>query len=1023
LKKNLLLLLLLFTLSAKPQLVINEVASAADTGFVDEDGDLEDWIEFYNNSPNALNLQGYSISRIENNKENSWKFPSIIVPAYGHITVFCSEKNRKDYFDHWEVPVIANDFWKYSTTSTPPSNWTTPGFNDAAWTTAQGGFGYGDGDDVTIIPPDTSIFLRKTFTVADTSKIVLGLFLVDLDDGFVAYLNGVEVCRYNVGIAGDHPTSGTFAYDEHEAQQYQNGNFSAAFFVAAKIMDSALVNGLNCFSLQVHNYSGGLDDLTAIPYFLIGVNDTTVTYYPFPADIHLHTDFNLNSTGQTLVLKNASGIIIDQQDIGGMQMNNSRGRLPDGANNWCLFNDPTADTTNNNSVCYSGYTSTPALSLNAGYYSTPKTLSITAAAGEIVHYSIDGSLPTLASPVYSGPITIDSTQVIRARTFSTNPFFLPGRDITNSYFINDSSTLPVFSLSTDAYNLFDFNYGIYEMGPNADTTNVPFFGANFWQGWKRPAHIEYFDENNYFAFETSSEISIQGNYSKAWPQKGFTVKAKDNYGGTDVHYKLFPDKPGILDFKNFNIRNAGSDWNTCHMRDRLNQKTVQKATSLDIMDGRPCLLYINGQYFGLYELREKQDENYIANNHGVDKDKIDFLEFDGNIIAGSNEAFLNMVNFIGSNPMSLQQNYDSAQKLLDLKNFADYFITETYVINIDWLGTYTNNIKYWRPNSPAGKWRYVLWDTDLSLGFIDFFDGADTTNMLRRAMLPPVSNPHSVMLSSMLQNTEFKNYFVNRYADLMNTIFRPHKFKAVADKLHDEMLPEMGRHFDKWGLDSGFWFGFIGTSNDVPSWEANIDKVKGFMDTRVVYARNHIQSEFSLAKQVTLTLQTDPADAGIIDLNTITPDSFPWNGVYFDGVPVTMTAKDKPGFTFSHWQSNQTFNGQNTNRVITYNLDTSDTFTAVYRRLDYSFTASPNPFSSSFTLSYELPEKQQISIVLFDLLGNKVAELITSGTFQEEGMHTLNINPSELSIASSVYFVQLKANDFHKTIKIMRVKE
>ncbi|MBC7865596.1 MAG: CotH kinase family protein, partial [Bacteroidia bacterium] len=966
-KKITFFFLILLSIKGFSQVVINEVASAADTGYVDEDGDVEDWIEFYNTSSTPVNLQGYTITRLEGFNSNSWTFPKIIIPAYGYVTIFCSGKNRKDYFDHWEVPVYSNNIWKYDAgTANPPLNWTSPTFNDASWLSGAGGIGYGDGDDSTVIAPTTALYMRKSFFLADTSKIVLGLVLLDLDDGFVAYLNGVEVGRYNVGIAGDHPTNTTNAYDEHEATSYQNGNFSAAFYVSAKLMDSALIQGVNTFAIQTHNYSAGMDDLTSIPYFLIGINDTTVNFFPFPADINLHTDFNLNTTGQKLTLKDASGTIVDQQDIGAMQMNNSRGRLPDGSNNWCLFNDPTGDTTNNNSVCFTGYAGVPSFQLPAGYYSTSQNLSINAPPSEIIHYTTDGGVPLISSPVYSSPLAINSTQVVRAKSFSTNTSLLPGTDITNTYFINDSSTLPVFSLSTDAYNLFDYNYGIYEFGPNADTTNIPFFGSNFWQNGKRPAHIEYFDENNNFAFETNSEISIQGNYSKAWPQKGFTVKAKDNYGGVDVHYKLFPDKPGILDFKNFNIRNAGSDWNTCHMRDRLNQKTVQKATNLDIMDGRSCLLFINGTYFGVYELREKQDENYLVNNYGVDKDKIDFLEFDGSVIAGSNIPFLDMVNYISTNPVNTTPVYDSVKKLLDIKNFADYFITETYIVNIDWLGNYTNNIKYWRKNSPASSWRYMLWDTDLSLAFLPWYDGSDTTNMIHRAISPPTSNPHSQMLSSVLQNTEFKNYFVNRYADLMNTIFRPHKFRASTVKMHDEMYPEMARHFQKWG-NSAFWIG-IGRSNDVPSWEANVDTMIDYMYTRPFYARAHIQNEFSLTKQVTVTLQTDPQDAGTIDLNTITPDSLPWNGIYYDGVPITMTAKDKAGFVFQYWKCNSVFGGENHNRSITYNVDTNDVFTAVYRKLTYNFTANPNPFVNNFTINYELPEKQPVSLFLFDVL-------------------------------------------------------
>jgi hypothetical protein len=173
LKKLLLPLCLLVALCGNSQIVINEVASASDTGFVDEDGDYEDWIELYNTSSTATNLENYSISRIENFKTNSWTFPKITIPANGYLTVFCSEKNRKDYFHHWEVPVYAAGVWKYNVGGfSLDSTWTATTYNDGAWPTGTGGIGYGDNDDATAILPCTTLYMRQNFYVADTSRII-----------------------------------------------------------------------------------------------------------------------------------------------------------------------------------------------------------------------------------------------------------------------------------------------------------------------------------------------------------------------------------------------------------------------------------------------------------------------------------------------------------------------------------------------------------------------------------------------------------------------------------------------------------------------------------------------------------------------------------------------------------------------------------------------------------------------------------------------------------------------------------
>ncbi len=1005
------------------QVVINEVSSASVATYLDEDGDQEDWIEFYNPSATTINMAGYTISSNENGKIKSWTFPSINIKPNNYVTVFCSGKNRNAYFDHWEVPVYANNPWKYFLgTTNPPSTWRSIPFNDASWLTGNGGIGYGDGDDSTITPPISSVFMRKSFTIADTSKIPTALLFLDYDDGFVAYLNDVEIARANIGIYGDHPNFNTWAYDEHEATSYSTGNFSGAYFISPQVIDSALKPGVNIFSIQVHNYSSGTDDLSAIPYFLIGVNDTTVTYFPFAASVNLHTSFNLNSTGQILTLKDAMGNIADQQTIGDMQLNNTYGRRPNGANTWYFFDSPTPDTTNNTSAYYTNYLSKPAFSLKAGFYNSTQTLSISSPTG-LVRYTLDGKDPTQTSALYSTPLNIDSTTVVRARTYSTNPLELPSEIITNTYFINENINLPVVSLTSDPYNLFDYNYGIYEFGPNADTVNIPFLGSNFWQGWERPANIEYFDQNGTLGFETPSSIAIQGNYSKAWPQRGFAVKTQENYKGGTINYPLFPDKPTITQYKSFNIRNAGSDWNTCHMRDRFNQKNAQKSTSVDMMDGKPCVLFINGDYWGVYELREKQDKDYIENNSGVPADQIDFLQFDGDIIVGRNTAFLNMSSFIGSNDMSVQTNYNTAKSMLDIENFCDYFITETYIVNIDWLGSYTNNIKFWRPNNPIGKWRYILWDTDLSLGFgKNFALGSDApTDFLDVAINPVTANPHSTMLRSLLFNTEFKNYFVDRYADLMNTIFLPSTMQKNVNALHDEMLPEMPRHFNKWSGMSP-WPAFIGRSDNVPEWELEIDTMMQFATNRIGFARNHIQSQFSLTKQVDVTLDVTPAGAGKIKISTITPETLPWSGVYFDGVPVTITAIPNPGYEFKYWEANSNLSINNSISSITLNIDTNDLFKAHFDLLEVGMDVFPNPFSNIITINYRLPKNMQVSIKLYSIIGQEVAEIISSNTFHTEGSHSVQFDTNGLSLAQGLYFIEMRTSDFTKTIKLVRAK-
>lgn len=1009
----------------------------------DEDGDFEDWIELYNptNAPISLNKYTF-LYEVPNEPPVTWNFPKIFIKPKTHMLIYASQKDRKEVIDHWEVPVFADSTWKYkaNTSSGPAANWYQPPYSDATWQQGLGGFGYGDGDDQTNTGAALSVFLRKNFTITDTSKYSLGILMIDYDDAFVAYLNGVEVGRSNIGAYGDHPAYNVSAYEEREAQLYQGGDPQLSLVP----LKNVLLPGNNVFSLQAHNYSSGLDDLTIMPWLIIGNKDITPQFPSFPADFHMHTNFSLsNSKGFKLTLKDSLGFIKDSLSLGAknMQPNNSKGRNPDGGANWCLFWGPSPNDTNDVNQCFGTYVTKPSFNLPSGFYTGPQTLSITVPSGTAVFYTRNGDTPDWNDPLYTSPISVDSTQVIRARAFALSGTNLPSNTITNSYFINENITLPVISLCTDSVNLWDWNTGIYVSGPNADP-NIPYQNSNFWMPWKKQAHTEFFTKNKSLGFEQECATEIHGNFSRAWPQKSFRIMANDDYQDPYINYKLFPDK-NITKFRSFNIRNAGIDWNTCHFRDRLMHDIVQKKTDNDIMDGEACVLFLNGRYWGVYEMRERQDEHYLAENHNVNPDSVDLLRFEGDILEGSNAAFYSMVGFLYNNNMAIQANYDSALKLIDIENYADYFITETYYNNFDWIWTDlvnntqgTNNIKFWRSTNPVSKWRYVLWDVDLGMAL---FDGAAANcpeNIFGDIINPVITSPslHIVMLKSMLQNNSFKNYFVNRYCDLMNTIFYPDSVLTKVHKTRDELLPEMARQFSRWDQGPITIFGTwdVGRSTDVTSWLSEIDTLEAFVNCRAYSVRDSLQAEFSLAKQVDVTLDVSPAGAGKIHLNTIDPGPFPWTGVYMDGVPVTMTATANTGYVFSHWQSPTLIPAPVSTASVTLNVTTNELFTAYFTPISpnvndleagLGLSVFPNPFSEDFTLNYTLLSDANISISMFDMLGQEVAELLSPDHIQKAGPHELKVESHIYSLSKGVYFIKFSGKGLSKMIKVVKTND
>lgn len=206
--------------------------------------------------------------------------------------------------NHWETVVFDTDIWNYLIPSSEPdTNWRKLGFDDTSWNTGQGGFGYGDGDDNTVISPTKSLYLRRTFNIADTSKLSGAVFNMDYDDAFVAYLNNVEIARANIGTIGDHPSFSQVANTYIEAQMYQGGNPSE-FVLDFSTFKNIILPGNNVLSIQVHNESINSSDLTARPFLSLGINDNSNDYSPNPSWFNM---FVFNSSNLPIVNINTQG--------------------------------------------------------------------------------------------------------------------------------------------------------------------------------------------------------------------------------------------------------------------------------------------------------------------------------------------------------------------------------------------------------------------------------------------------------------------------------------------------------------------------------------------------------------------------------------------------------------------------------------------------------------------------------------------------------------------------------------------
>lgn len=908
-----LVLLVLVNLQVRAQVRINEVSPYNLSRIQDEDGDYVDWIELYNTGAVPVNLEGYQIIDTEP-LPGAWSFPSYTLAPGDYVMVYASGKDKKEVIDHWETAISESSLWKYIVpASEPDPSWRTPAFNDASWNTGKGGIGYGDGDDSTVLAASVnSLYLRKTFTIDDTSALVRAMLHIDYDDGFIAFLNGAEIARSNV--TGNLPSYNNASDSEHEAVVYKGGDFEK-YNVDRATLRSVVVNGTNVLSIQVYNSSSASSDLTARAFLSFAMKDAGTQFPPVPSWFYepassFHTGFKLSNKGtEKLFLIDNEGMQQDVITIPSLGIDHSYGRRTDGAGTFACFSAPTSGSSNNASVAFTGYCKDSLIfSVQGGFYSSARTVTISGSSG--IRFTLDGKEPSLASEAYTGPLHIASTTVVKAACMSAE--LLPATISTQTYFINEASTLPVISISADPADFFDDQTGIYMLGPDADSNNVPYLGANFWQDWERPVYVEYYDQTGKRCFHQRAGARIYGNYSRSNPMKSLLISSDDKYGKSSFDYQFYPDK-NITSFRSFVLRNSGNDFNVTHFKDPLNQMAVFKKTAIDIQDYQPCVVFINGMYWGVHQIREKINEHYVSENHGIDKDLVDLTDMWAAPLEGSNNLW-SLWWTATHTDLSVSAKYKSIADNFDLENMVDYFAAEIYISNWDWP---TNNLKLWRPQTGDRKFRYIFWDTDISLGVWDM--QPPSFNQLGRIKngTDLAMGPHAEIFASMLKNTEFRNSFINRSADLMNTIYRPGHFTALAYAMRDQLAPEMPKHFSRWG-------------SSVTAWKNNIKDLVHFIQARPGFARKNILTEFGLADTVAITLNVSPAGAGVIKINTVYPDNYPWSGVYFNGVPVTITAVPNPGYTFSGWQSPVLLPAKNANPSITLNVTLDETFTAYF---------------------------------------------------------------------------------------------
>ena len=331
-------------------------------------------------------------------------------------------------------------------------------------------------------------------------------------------------------------------------------------------------------------------------------------------------------------------------------------------------------------------------------------------------------------------------------------------------------------------------------------------------------------------------------------------------------------------------------------------QSLLKPLNIDIQYSTPVILFLNGEYFGIRNIRDRFDDWYLELTYGGKKEDVTILTGNGYYQDGDESGgthYINLFNFVTKKDMSNSEFYKYVGTQMDIENFVDYYASQIYFGNTDWP---QNNILYWRynypynPNAPYGRdgrWRWMIYDVDFGFA-ASVGTNSPEVNTIQR--LTGENWKFGSMFTSLLKNQTFKNYFINRSLDLLNTVLDGDNAASQVQDFIDLYAPEMTEHIQRYGYPTSY-----------TSWEFYVNRMLQFAQNRPTYLREHLQDYFELSDQTYNLSVFSNEDQGTILVNSIsvgqtleTIDN-PWQGIYFSDVPVTLKAQPKSGFRFVGW--------------------------------------------------------------------------------------------------------------------------
>ncbi len=650
---------------------------------------------------------------------------------------------------------------------------------------------------------------------------------------------------------------------------------------------------------------------------IINANDTLILWCD-KLNSGLHTSFSIKKKeGNELLIFDTVGDVVDSIVYPQQYSNISYGR---NGELWGYFSTASLDNNNLTSkwMTEAVFAEMPTASVEAGFYDAAQTVELSVADGGIIRYTTDGSIPTDESLIYSQPIVVSSSTVIRAINLKSG--HLQSTTMTASYLISEDPKLPVMSISVSEDHMYNPKTGFYVQGDGTNGTGGYGSGytCNYKRPWRRPANIEFIEPDGARAFTSTGEIKVYGG----WSRDG-VIKSLGFYAEDTVKYPMF-GYGDVDEFDSIVMRGGGNDWSGTKLDDAVGQKCIDGYLDLDMQRSRPTLVYINGKFWATMNIREKLNEDYIKNRHGYDDDEVDLLDTPTSANSGDTVAYRELLTYTANNDVSLPSNFEYLETLVDMKELGHYWMAESYTGNGDWCntsGTRFNNIKWWQGKDSKGRWRWMLYDMDG--GFRGSGGGGNKYDEGMLGTFP--------FLRDGLKNPDYREWYIQRATAMTNILYDGDRVESIVNEFRSTLGSEMQRHIDRWrrygnadrdvATDKPWWQnpahqyyiqqhngynfesgGHLGvTSDNYNNWYNMCNSLIQFGHGRQSVYLGQLQSYFGLGNLKAVRVIVDQADGGTVEVNGVKSEMNDFTGNYFQNIPIKLKAKANKGYVFAGW--------------------------------------------------------------------------------------------------------------------------